>query len=87
VPGGRKEFSACRGESDTSWSAAEQCVADLVLQAPDLLAQWRLGDAQTGGSASEVEFLGEHDEGVRLLKRKFRTFHTLRDITSYVKLY
>jgi hypothetical protein len=29
-------------------------VADLLLQTPDLLAQWRLGDAQPGGGAAEV---------------------------------
>ena len=46
--------------------AGEQRVADLVLQAADLLAQRRLGDAQAGGRVAEVEFLGEHDEGVQL---------------------
>lgn len=38
VPSGREGFEARRGEGDTSWFAAEQRVADLALQALDLLA-------------------------------------------------
>jgi hypothetical protein len=87
MPGSGQQFPARRGEVDAPWFATEQRVADLVLQAPNLLAQWRLGHAQAGGGAAEVEFLGEHDEGVQLPKGKFRALHTLRDITLCLKLY
>lgn len=62
------------------WGAGEQLVADLVLQAADLLTQRRLCDAQAGGRVAEVEFLREHDEGVQLRQGKFGAFHTRRDI-------
>ncbi|GHG29382.1 hypothetical protein Shyd_85220 [Streptomyces hydrogenans] len=87
VPGGGEKFSARRGEADAPGFAAEQVVADFALQAADLLTQRRLGDAQTSGRAAEVEFLGEHDEGVQLRQGKFRTLHTLRDITPHLKAY
>lgn len=87
LPGGGKQFPASGGEGDVSRLAAEQRMADLVLQAPDLLAQRRLGDAQAGGRAAEVEFLGEYDERVQLGKGKFGALHTLRDITPCQKLY
>lgn len=54
-------------------------MADLVFQAADLLAQRWLRDTEAGGRVSEVEFLGEHDEGVQLRKGKFGALHTLRD--------
>ncbi len=57
-------------------------MADLVLQPPDLLAQWRLGDAEAGGGVAEVQFLGEHDEGVQLRQGEFGALHTSRDIRS-----
>jgi hypothetical protein len=55
-------------------------VADLVLQAADLLAQRWLGNAQTGGRASEVEFLREYHESVQLRQGEFGALHTSRDI-------
>jgi hypothetical protein len=55
-------------------------MADLVLQSADLLAQRRLGDVETGGGVTEVEFLGEHDEGVQLCEWQFGALHTPRDI-------
>jgi hypothetical protein len=55
--------------------------ADLLLQAPDLLAQRRLGDAQAGGRVAEVEFLGEYGEGVQLGEGKFGALHAPRDIS------
>ena len=41
-------------QGDMPWGAGEQLLADLVLQAADLLAQRRLGDARAGGRVAEV---------------------------------
>lgn len=78
-PGCRQQFTTDWRERDTSRFAEEQGVADLVFQAADLLAQRWLRDTEAGGRVSEVEFLGEHDEGVQLRKGKFGALHTLRD--------
>lgn len=86
-PGGGQELTAGRGEGDSSWFTGEQGVADLVLETADLLAQRRLGDAQTGGRVAEVEFFGEHREGVQLRQGKFGALHTPRDIRSCPWLY
>lgn len=80
---GGQQLSASRGERDASRFVAEQRVADLVFQTPDLLAQRGLCDAQAGSGVAEVEFLGEH-EGVQLLKGKFRALHMLRDIRPWL---
>lgn len=85
--GGGQEFPARRGEGDASRLAVEQRVADLVLQAPDLLAQRRLCDAQSGGGVAEVQFLGEYDEGVQLRQGQFGALHTPRGIRPCLKSY
>ncbi|CAM5664608.1 Putative aminoacrylate peracid reductase RutC [Streptomyces chartreusis] len=59
------------GEGDAAGGAGEQGVADLGLQAADLLAQGRLGDAEAGRGVAEVEFLGEDGEGVELGEGEF----------------
>jgi hypothetical protein len=50
-------------------------VADLVLEASDLLAERGLGDAEAGGGVPEVQFLGEDDEGVELGEGEERAGH------------
>ncbi|GLX08595.1 hypothetical protein Misp03_55210 [Microbispora sp. NBRC 16548] len=62
-------------------------MAHLVLQAADLLAERRLGDAQAGRGVAEVQFLGEHDEGVQLREGEFGTLHTHRDIRPCLRMY
>lgn len=86
-PRGGQQFPAGGGERDPSRFAAEQRVADPLLQAADLLAQRRLGDAQLRGGAAEVEFLGEHDERVQLREGEFGARHTPRDITACPRVY
>ena len=86
-PGGGQQFTAGSGEGDAPWGTREQRVADLLLQAADLLAQRRLGDAQAGGCVAEVEFLREHDEGMQLRQGKFGALHTPRDIRSCIRPY
>ncbi|GAB3907879.1 hypothetical protein GCM10027612_81570 [Microbispora bryophytorum subsp. camponoti] len=66
APGGGQQFATRPGQGDTSRLANEQRVTHLVLQAADLLAERRLGDAQARRGVAEVQLLGEHDEGVQL---------------------
>jgi len=49
-------------EFDPTIGTLEQPCAQLLLQRLDLLAQWRLGDAQLLCGAAEVQFLGDGDE-------------------------
>ncbi|MFC8783557.1 hypothetical protein [Streptomyces nigra] len=62
-------------------------MADLVLETADLLAQRRLGDAQSGGRVTEVQFLGQHDEGVQLGEGEFGALHIPRDIRPCMPQY
>jgi enamine deaminase RidA (YjgF/YER057c/UK114 family) len=87
APGGGQELVACRGEGDPAGSSGEQRMPDLRFQAADLLAERRLRDAQPLRRTSEVEFLGEHREGVKLLKSELRTVHTCRDIIWFLWRY
>lgn len=80
---GGQQLPPGRGEGDAAGLAPEQRVADLLLQPADLLAQRRLGDAEAGGGPAEVQFLGEHGEGVQLREGEFGAgLHTSRDIRS-----
>lgn len=80
TPGGGQQFAACRSQGDAPRGAGEQRMADLVLQAADLLTQRRLSDAQAGGRVAEVQLFREYDEGVQLGQGEFGALHTSRDI-------
>ena len=59
---GLQERRAGLGQLDVTAGAEKQRRADGLLQHPDLLAQERLGDAEPGGRAAEVELVGEDGE-------------------------
>ena len=58
----RQEHVAGLGQPGALRRAVQQAHAQLLLQAPDLPAQRRLRDAQSGGCATEMSVLGHHDE-------------------------
>lgn len=58
----RQEHLTGLGETAALRGAVQEPGAQLLLQAPDLAAQGRLGDAQGLGGASEVQVLGDHGE-------------------------
>jgi len=51
-----------RREEDTSLVAQEELRAELLLQGPDLRAQWCLRHVHAFGHSHEVQFFGDGDE-------------------------
>jgi len=56
------------GRRDASRRAVQQVDADALLQLPDRVAQGRGRDAETYGSPSEAEIVGDRDEGGQIRK-------------------
>ena len=59
---GFQERRAGLGQLDVTAGSEKQARPDGLLQDPDLLAQKRLGDAEAGGRAPEVQLVGEDGE-------------------------
>jgi uncharacterized membrane protein len=73
-----QEGAARRGEGHASAAAVEQRLAQLPLQAADLLADRRLGDLDTLCGPSDVAFFGDRDE-VRELPQFHKSCLLLKD--------
>ena len=62
APCERQQLAAVPGELDLARAPIEELDVELLLEAADLLAQRRRGDAQPLRRAAEVQLLGEHAE-------------------------
>src|SRR5690606_30158769 len=62
LPGFLEKQPAGVGQRHMPVAALEQAHAQLLLQRLDLLAQWRLGNAQQFGGPAEMQLLGDGDE-------------------------
>ena len=57
-----------RGELHSSVRPTKQARPDLVLEAADLLAEWRLRDMQARRGAAEMQFFGHGEKGPQVSK-------------------
>lgn len=71
------QYLARRGQGDGAAGAVEQGDAEAAFEALDRLGQGRLGDAEAGGGAAEVQFLG-HRQELRQLPGLQRRIHASR---------
>jgi hypothetical protein len=63
-----EEDLAGAGEPDGSRGAGEEGVAEDLFELADLLGEWRLGEMEANGGATEVELFGDCDKVTEMAK-------------------